>query len=256
MIIWLTGPSGAGKTTLAKALLEELPCVNLDGNEMRDSISLPPDGKPLGFSKKDRREHNLRVARLADVLSKQTTVVVSVIAPMKDVRAEIDRLFRPLWIYLKRKVPKRKGHFYEMSDFENIIDVDGMSVKDEVAVVRDMADLYPEEPASLFIGRYQPPHAGHKALIQTVLDEGKKVVVALRDTEYEESDPYTVGERKQMFTDMFPSEILSGRMAVIVIPDIEEVVWGRSVGWGRREIRLDKETEKISATAIRNGGEK
>ncbi len=253
MTIWLTGPSGAGKTTLAKALLEEIPCVNLDGNEMRDSISLPPDGKPLGFSKKNRREHNLRVARLAKELSKQMTVVVSVIAPMESVRKEIDRICQPIWIYLNRKLPKRKNHFYEMSDFENVINVDGMSVVDEVKVVRDMAGLYPEEPISMMIGRFQVPgpHEGHRVLIQSVLDEGKEVIIALRDTEYSEKDPYTIGERKQAFKKVFGDKI-----KVIVIPDIEEIAYGRGVGYGIREISLPAEVEAISATAIRKGGEK
>ena len=44
---------------------------------------------------------------------------------------------------------------------------------------------------SLFIGRYQPLHEGHKKLIQKVLDEGKNVLVALRDTPISLTDPYT-----------------------------------------------------------------
>jgi len=35
---------------------------------------------------------------------------------------------------------------------------------------------------SLFIGRYQPFYAGHAALINSVLSEGGKVVIAVRDT--------------------------------------------------------------------------
>ena len=59
-----------------------------------------------------------------------------------------------------------------------------------------------------------------------------------------------------MFTDVFPGEILAGQLEVIVIPDIDEAVHGRTVGWGIREIKLSKEIEAISATAIRKGGEK
>ena len=106
---------------------------------------------------------------------------------------------------------------------------------------------------SLFIGRYQPLHEGHIKLIQTVLDEGKNVCVALRDTEKSESDPYSVTERIVMFHEAFPDEIDSGRMRVIHIPDIEEVCYGRKVGWGIRQIELAPEIEKISATEIRKG---
>jgi len=35
---------------------------------------------------------------------------------------------------------------------------------------------------SLMIGRFQPLHEGHIKLVQTVLDEGRKVCVLLRDT--------------------------------------------------------------------------
>ena len=98
---------------------------------------------------------------------------------------------------------------------------------------------------SLFIGRWQPFHEGHKKLIQKVLDEGKNVCIAIRDTEISDSNPYTTEERENMILKVFPN------VKIIVIPDIEEVVHGRDVGWGIREIKLDKDTEDISATKIR-----
>ena len=101
------------------------------------------------------------------------------------------------------------------------------------------------------IGRFQPLHAGHIKLIKKVLDEGESVCVALRDTPISNTDPYSVAQRMNMFNKEFSVELANGRMIVIVIPDIKEVFYGRKVGWGVREIKLDAETESISATQIR-----
>ena len=125
MIYWLTGQSGAGKTTLARRLQKLMPFALLDGDEMRNSISLG-----AGFSRKDREEHNLRVARLAKVLSKQMMVVVAVIAPMREVRAKIDEICEPEWIYLKRTMPEREGHFYEEPNDYPIIDNDNLTIEE------------------------------------------------------------------------------------------------------------------------------
>lgn len=96
-IIWLTGNVGSGKTSLAYLLKDRLNAIILDGDEMRASISLG-----AGFSKKEREEHNLRVARLAKVLCEQGhNVVVSVIAPFSSTRAKITKLIDPYWIYIK-----------------------------------------------------------------------------------------------------------------------------------------------------------
>lgn len=108
---------------------------------------------------------------------------------------------------------------------------------------------------SLFIGRYQPFHDGHKKLIQKVLDEGKPVLVAVRDTPISEDNPYTAEERAEMIRSHFAGKNLH-RVEVIVIPDITEVCYGRKVGWGIRRIRLDRQTEEISATKIRNSSKR
>ena len=97
-IIWLTGQSGSGKSTLAHELRLLIGnAVVLDGDEMRESIS------PEGFSPADRHAHNLRVARLAQVLARQSVVIVSVIAPLNETRREISQLIRPLWVYCVRR---------------------------------------------------------------------------------------------------------------------------------------------------------
>ena len=105
---------------------------------------------------------------------------------------------------------------------------------------------------NLFLGRYQPLHAGHCSLIRTVLNEGKKVCVAIRDTNKDEYNPFTLSERIDMFKKEFDKEIKAKELVICCLPDITTVCHGRKVGWKIREIKLDKKTEAISATKIRD----
>ncbi len=109
-IIWLTGNSGAGKTTLAYGFKKKHNCVILDGDEMRASISLG-----AGFTKEDREEHNLRVARLAKVMLKQNhLVIVSVIAPFRDTRKKLEKIVSIKWVYLERQLKLASHKPYEI----------------------------------------------------------------------------------------------------------------------------------------------
>lgn len=77
-VIWITGLSGAGKTTLARALLEQLPgAVLLDGDELREAL----DAADNGFDATSRKKLALTYARLARLLARQgLTVVVATIS--------------------------------------------------------------------------------------------------------------------------------------------------------------------------------
>ena len=105
MIIWITGNSGAGKTTLAKQLKTNN-SIMLDGDTLRGIYS-------TGFSKEDRWAHNIRVAKLAKRLEEQGfDVIVSLICPYKQLRDEVQEITNCGFIYLRIN-PKGKDYPYE-----------------------------------------------------------------------------------------------------------------------------------------------
>lgn len=110
---------------------------------------------------------------------------------------------------------------------------------------------------SLVIGRFQclPPHDGHVELIKTLLKEGKNVCIALREADLSEKNPYTSIDRRIAFENIFKQDILKGRVKIIDLPDVVEVVYGRTPGWKIREVRLSKELESISGTKMRKQNE-
>ena len=117
-IFWLTANSGSGKTMLAKAAQKKFKnIIVLDGDEMRRTIC-----QGLGLSSEGRKENNLRIARLANLLAAQGhQVVVSVIAPYQEVRDEVDAICGPFWIYLLRKQKKREDYPYEVPKKPDLI---------------------------------------------------------------------------------------------------------------------------------------
>ncbi len=86
-VIWLTGLSGSGKTTIARALAERLQSEGykveiLDGDVVRQHFS-----KGLGFSKEDRIENIRRVAYVAHLLARNGVVVITaLISPYREGR--------------------------------------------------------------------------------------------------------------------------------------------------------------------------
>lgn len=104
---------------------------------------------------------------------------------------------------------------------------------------------------SLFIGRWQPLHLGHKSLFKRVLDEGGNVCIAIRDVKPDEKNPYTASEVYVNITDEYVDLIKDGRVKVIKIPDISSIEFGRGVGYDIIEHIPPQEIHDISATKIR-----
>lgn len=88
--IWLTGLSGAGKTTISRFLEKELRSQGykievLDGDVVRQNLS-----KGLTFSKEDRDENIRRIGFVAHLLTRNNVIVlVSVISPYRAIREQV-----------------------------------------------------------------------------------------------------------------------------------------------------------------------
>tara|TARA_B110000503_G_scaffold130965_1_gene204938 strand:+ start:4055 stop:4411 length:357 start_codon:yes stop_codon:yes gene_type:complete len=104
---------------------------------------------------------------------------------------------------------------------------------------------------SLFIGRWQPWHPGHRWLIDQRLNEGKNVCVAIRDVEVNENQPWDAETIKKNVEVELHDLIQEGKIKVIVIPDIESVNYGRGVGYEIIEHVPPTDIKEISATKIR-----
>jgi len=132
MITWLTGNSGAGKTTLARYYKQKnSKVIILDGDEMRSSIS-----EGLSFSPSDRHMNNIRIAKLAKVLERQGfDVIISVIAPLAATRMMIDEVISCNWVYLKRTLPVRENYIYEEPKGYFTLDVDNLTVEKECTLL-------------------------------------------------------------------------------------------------------------------------
>jgi adenylylsulfate kinase len=89
-VIWFTGLSGAGKTTIARDLEPRLRDAGyrvelLDGDAVRETLS-----KGLGFSREDRDTNIRRIGFVANLLAKNgVLVLVSAISPYRDARREV-----------------------------------------------------------------------------------------------------------------------------------------------------------------------
>lgn len=89
LVIWLTGLSGSGKSTIANELAIKLQqegklAYILDGDNVRMGLN-----KDLGFSDDDRKENIRRIAEVAKLLSDAGVIVITAfISPFREERAK------------------------------------------------------------------------------------------------------------------------------------------------------------------------
>ncbi|PSA96164.1 adenylyl-sulfate kinase [Bacillus atrophaeus] len=92
-ILWLTGLSGSGKSTIANAAARELfeqgyQVVVLDGDNIRHGLN-----NDLGFSDEDRKENIRRIGEVAKLFVQQGTIVITAfISPFREDREQVRQL--------------------------------------------------------------------------------------------------------------------------------------------------------------------
>ncbi len=156
--IWLTGMSGAGKSTISTILEERLRKAGarvelLDGDVVRTNLS-----KGLGFSKEDRDTNVRRIGFVCELLSRNGVVAIAAaISPYRRVREEVRARIHnfievhvdcPLEVLSSRDVKGlyKKALAGEIPQFTGISDPYEPPLAPEVAV--DTSREPPEESAA------------------------------------------------------------------------------------------------------------
>ena len=104
---------------------------------------------------------------------------------------------------------------------------------------------------ALFIGRWQPLHPGHKWLFNQKLEKNIPILIAVRDTPVNASNPFSTNDVINNLEKEYEEEVENGMVKIIPIPDIESVNYGRCVGYEINEFEPPKDIGEISATEIR-----
>ena len=101
------------------------------------------------------------------------------------------------------------------------------------------------------LGRWQPWHAGHRALFERLIAKTGQVVIQVRDVQgWQGSNPFAIDQvRAAIKRDLDP--LYQGQYQIQVVPNITHIGYGRGVGYTIAEETFDEAITSISGTAIR-----
>ena len=268
--ILIMGLPGSGKTYMAEALKKYL--------EQHGITQHMPEMMPIGgvnatvtwfnaddvrrkyndwdFSKEGRIRQSLRMLEFA-LATNTDYVICDFVAPIPEMRNN----FKADWTIWMDTI--------EAGRFE---DTNKMFVSPEVydfRVIEQNAEKWAEFVGSHIIdrrrrpvfnwqketvqmlGRWQPWHAGHRALFERAIAKTGQVVIQIRDCQgWQGSNPFAIEQVKSYIRrDLDP--IYQGQYEIQVVPNIVNITYGRDVGYKIEQETFDDAIHSISATKIR-----
>ena len=101
------------------------------------------------------------------------------------------------------------------------------------------------------LGRWQPWHAGHRALFERAIAKTGQVIIQIRDCQgWQGTNPFAIDQVKYFIRrDLDP--LYQGQYEIQVVPNIVNITYGRDVGYRIEQESFDQSITDISATKIR-----
>lgn len=249
------GLPGAGKTYLAERLKAQLESHGstvgwLNADEVRRHYN------DWDFSREGRIRQSLRMRELADT-SNTDFVIVDFVAPLPEMRHN----FKADWTVWMDTIAA--GRFEDTNkmfvepdvyDFR-ITEQDGDKwasfVAEHIVDNRRRPTFDWQRETVQMLGRWQPWHAGHRALFERAIAKTGQVCIMIRDCQgWQGSNPFAIEQVKNYIRrDLDP--LYQGQYLIQVVPNIVNITYGRDVGYRIEQETFDDATHAISATKIR-----
>lgn len=249
------GLPGAGKTYLAERLKKQLQLGGktvgwLNADEVRRHFN------DWDFSVEGRIRQSNRMRELADT-SNTDYCIVDFVAPLVEMRnnfkadwtiwmdtieagryEDTNKMFVPPEIYDFRVI-EQNGEKWADFIAEHILDNRRRPVFN-----------WQKETVQM-LGRWQPWHAGHRALFERAVAKTGQVCIMIRDCQgWNGSNPFAIEQVKSFIRrDLDP--LYQGQYEIQVVPNIVNITYGRDVGYKIEQESFDEATHNISATKIR-----
>ena len=274
--ILIMGLPGAGKTFLATALkkyIEEHSSIhNFPMSRAVNMEYIPQDYKctvdwfnadeirkrynDWDFSKEGRIRQSLRMAEFA-LKCTSDFVICDFVAPLVEMRNNFKADWT-IWVDTidsgrykdtnKAFVPPEVYDFrVTEQNAEKWAEFIGQHILDNRR--RPVFDWQKETVQML--GRWQPWHAGHRALFERAIAKTGQVVIQVRDCQgWQGSNPFAIDQVKNNIRrDLDP--LYQGQYEIQVVPNIVNITYGRDVGYKIEQETFDPATHAVSATDIR-----
>lgn len=254
--ILVMGLPGSGKTYLAQHIVDHLQKEKLKVGWL-NADDVRKKHNDWDFSHEGRIRQSHRMRELADAMSQMDYVVCDFVAPLIEMRNN----FKADWTVWLDTI--ERGRFEDTNKAFIPLDVYDFRITEQHGekwgefIAAHIVDnrrrpvfSWQKETVQM-LGRWQPWHAGHRALFERAIAKTGQVVIQIRDCQgWQGSNPFAIDQVKNFIKrDLDP--VYQGQYEIQIVPNIVNITYGRDVGYKIEQETFDDATHSISATKIR-----
>lgn len=253
--ILIMGLPGAGKTRLAEALRERL---WQEGHTVSwyNADEVRKQNNDWDFSPAGRIRQSIRMRELADAAITDY-VICDFVAPLVEMRDNFEADWTVWMDTIDQGVYEDTNKMFqvpEIYDFR-ITQKDAVTWADFVAehLIDDRRRPHwdGKRETVQMLGRWQPWHAGHRALFERAIAKTGQVAIMVRNCQgWNNSNPFDFFQVCHVIKrDLEP--LYQGQFMIMSVPNITNITYGRDVGYTIEQETFDESITSISATQIR-----